>query len=149
MEQPLEQSLELVWSLFDFAFLSCCDCWSNYWSWSGPGVTLPLPVTEQILEQSLELVWTWCNFAFADHGANIGAIIGAGMELFRLCTRLSWSNRLSNHWSWSGAGVTLPLPVMERLMEQSLELIWSLSDFAFAGYGATAGAITGAGMELF
>jgi hypothetical protein len=60
------------------------------------------------------------------------------MELFRICTRLSWSNRLSNQWSWSGAGVTLSLPVMERLMEQSLELVWSWSDFAFAGYGATA-----------
>jgi hypothetical protein len=86
---------------------------------------------EQPLEQSLELVWSWSDFAFAGHGANIGAITGAGLELFRLCTRLSWSNRLGNHRSWSGAGVTLSLPVMERLMEQSLEPVWGLSDFAF------------------
>jgi hypothetical protein len=37
---------------------------------------------------------------------------------------------------------------MQPLMEQSLELLWSWSDFAFAGYGATAGAIIGADLEL-
>jgi hypothetical protein len=37
---------------------------------------------------------------------------------------------------------------MEQISEQSLELVWSRSDFAFASYGATAGAIIGAGLEL-
>jgi hypothetical protein len=37
---------------------------------------------------------------------------------------------------------------MEQPLERSLELVGNWVDFAFAGYGATDGAITGAGLEL-
>jgi hypothetical protein len=53
---------------------------------------------EQPLEQSLELVWNWFDFAFARYGAIDGA-----------------------QKSRYGTGLTLHLPVMERL----LELIWA------------------------
>jgi hypothetical protein len=42
---------------------------------------------------------------------------------------------------WSGAGLTLPLSVMEQPLEQVSGLVW-IGNFDFAGYGAIAGAIT-------
>jgi hypothetical protein len=58
---------------------------------------------EQQMEQLLELVWNWFDLAFA-------------------------RDRLSNQWSWSGAGLTLHLPVVEQLLEQLLELVWTCRD---------------------
>jgi hypothetical protein len=37
---------------------------------------------------------------------------------------------------------------LEQPLEQSLELVWGWFGFAFAGYGATAGEIVGADLEL-